>query len=317
MTSSVSQGIFNSLFNLYLVIALIVGGVVIGWLFYSLWRFRATEDSPRPRDAPIAGVLPAERGHAIWSWALAAGIAIIMFGLAFYTISAVDAIEKPPTDEPALYYNVTGFQFGWKYNYTGTGGIPFQVIGDWNVPVETVVVMNITSQDVWHNFAITPYRIRVDAIPGEVNTLWFKAHETGPVQNVCVQICGTSHALMKTTMTVLPKADYEAWLSEKSDSEYSRLANNIYRDARRGAVLNVTFDGASFAPVSDGVVPDKPVILNVTNSGSAPVTFAAGGNSVTVPAGASGRLYALAPASGALSLTSSTGQTASFQVVSS
>jgi len=312
---SVSAGIWESLFNTYLLIAIIVGGLVIGWLFYSLWRFREAPGDERPFDAPVAGVLPAERGRAIWSWAIAAGIAAIMFGLAFSTISATDAIEKPPQGREWLHYNVTGFQFGWKYNYTGAGGIPFQKIGDWTVPANSVVVMNITSQDVWHNFAIADYRIRVDAIPGEVNTLWFEATQTGTFGNVCVQICGSSHAVMKSTMNVVSPEEYRTWLAEQSQGEYNRLETRIYRDAKQGTVLNVTLGDA--AGGAERVVPGKPVILNLTNAGASAVTATAGGNSVTVPPGGSARLYALAPASGALTLTTSNGQTANYPVVSS
>ena len=315
MATSVSQGIFDSLFNLYMAIALAVGAAVIGWLFYNLWAFRARPESPRPFDAPVAGMLPAERGRPIWSWALAIGIAAIMFGLAFSTISAVNTIEIPPKDREWNHHNVTGFQFGWKYDYVGVGGIPFQKIGDWTVPVDTVIVLNVTSQDVWHNYALTDFRIRVDAIPGEVNTMWFEAQQTGEYSNVCVQICGTSHALMKASMDVVTQEEYRTWLARESDSEFNKLQNSIFRDTRRGTVVNVTIGEDAIIPQSH-LVPGRPVVFNVTNAGSGPATVTAGGNAVTVPPGASARLYAMAPASGGLAFTTSAGQSATFQVVS-
>lgn len=317
---SVSTGIFESLFFLYLVIALVVGGLVIGWLFYSLWRYRARPGAARPRDAPVAGVLPAERGRVIWSWSLAAGIAAIMFGLAFTTIDAVNAIEHPPEDRVWNHHNVTGFQFGWRYNYTGAGGIPFSKVNEWTVPVDAVVVMNVTSQDVWHNFAITDFRIRVDAIPGEVNRLWFEAHETGDFGNVCVQLCGSSHAVMRTTMHVVAQAEYDAWLADQSAAEYAKLAGAIVKDPKRGALVEARVNAGGVAADATEVVAGRPVMLNVTNEGDAPVTVAVSAagasNGLTIAPGAVGRLWIQAPAAGEVVLSTSIGPSATFKVVS-
>jgi heme/copper-type cytochrome/quinol oxidase subunit 2 len=274
----------------------------------------------RPADAPAPGVIPVERGRVIYSWALAMGIALIMFGLAFSTISATDAIEKPPTDRAWDHHNVTGFQFGWKYNYTGPGGIPFQRIGEWTVPADTVVVLNVTSQDVWHNFAIPDFRIRVDAIPGEVNALWFEAREARTFSNVCVQICGSSHALMKTTMHVVPPAEYEAWLARESAAEYAKLASNVFKDPKRGTVVNATVGGADVSSSVQQVGAGRPVLFNVTNAGASPLAVTASGggasSAVSVPAGQSAYLWLQAPASGEVALSTSSGQSAKFQVVS-
>lgn len=322
MATSVSQQIWDRLFDTYLYISLAVGALVIGWLFYSMWRYRARPGMERPADAPTPGTIPVERGRVIYSWALAMGIALIMFGLAFSTISATDAIEKPPTDRPWDHHNVTGFQFGWKYNYTGAGGIPFQRIGEWTVPADTVVVLNITSQDVWHNFAITDFRIRVDAIPGEVNTLWFEAKEERTFSNVCVQICGSSHAVMKTVMHVVSPEEYQVWLAEQSTEEYEKLANAVYRDAKRGTVVNATLgaDGALATPGATQVAAGRPVLFNVANEGASPVTVTVAGggasNALSVPAGRTASLWLQAPAAGEVTLSTSSGQSATYQAVS-
>lgn len=316
--TSVSQGIFERLFNLYLIIALLVGALVIGWLLYSMWAFRARPDSPRPFDAPVPGILPAERGRALWSWVLAIGIAAIMFGLAFSTISAVDTLEKPPVDRQWQHHNVTGFQFGWKYNYTGVGGIPFQKIGSWTVPVDTVIVLNVTSQDVWHNYALTDFRMRVDAIPGEITKLWFEAKQTGSFPNVCVQLCGTSHALMKADMFVVSQAEYDAYLQKESKAAYEAFIRDAGRNPARGSVVHLNLTDGGVEPGAETLQPGKAVVFNVTNEGASPVTVTLGAHSATILPGTNGGVYAPAPLPGArLVLTTSTGQQATYQVVSS
>lgn len=296
--SSVSEDRWAGLFYLYLTIALIVGALIIGWLLVSLVRYRARPGAPRPPDAPIAGVLQPERGTVLFSWIIALTIAAIMFGLAFSTIHAVDAIENPPPPDadpahPQIHVDVTGFQFGWKYNYTGEGGVPFQSVTQWTIPVDTVVTIDVRSQDVWHNFAFPNGRIRVDAIPGETNHLWFKATSLGDDRNACVQICGAGHATMKAVMHVVDQGAFNAFLHDQSQQAYAKLANK--------SLVNATFDGASLA--IHGSSRGAASALNITNSGSSTATFRLSDaqSSVTVAPGQSGYLY-LPPSTGPLTV---------------
>lgn len=317
MASSVSGALWADLYYLYLAIALVVGALVVGWLLYSLVKFRSRPGMPKPIDAPRAGMIPAERGHPIWSYVMAIGIAAIMFGLAFGTISATDTIEKPPVGVPAVHMDVTGFQFGWKVNYTGEGGIPFQRINEWTVPVDTPVVMNVTSQDVWHNFALTEYRIRIDAIPGEINHIWFQATEQATVQPVCVQICGTGHALMKSTMHVVSKEQYATYLQTESEKEYGRLAGQYDRNPANGAARNATLSAQGVFLENATFVPGKPLLLTIQNQGAQTVTLTAGGAMTSpIAPGAVGRLYVVAPTTGSLDVTTSNGATTTLTAVS-
>jgi cytochrome c oxidase subunit II len=291
---------WEGLYFLYLGIALVIGAAVLGWLFYSMWRFRWRPDAPRPPDAPQPGVLPAERGHVLWVYVMAGAIAAIMFSLAFSTISAIDVIENPPEGEPAIHHNVTGFQFGWKFNYTGAGGIPFQQVspsGAFVVPVDTNVVMNVTSQDVWHNFAIPDYRIRIDAIPGELNHLWFRAETLGVGHTVCVQICGSGHAFMRAEMKVVTKKEYAQWIEDRSNEEYAKLVKK-----NTTTIVDLAYDTFDSASAMDGgkLPAGRAIIFNATavggaiGSGSAEFVVSQGETVLArtfVPEGGRGYLY--------------------------
>ena len=282
--TSVSGSIWSGLFYLYLTIALLIGALVLGWLFYSMWKFRWTPGAERPADAPRAGALSPDRGHPIWSYVMAILIAAIMFGLAFGTISAIHEMETPPPEGDHLHVNVTGFQFGWRVNFTGSGGVEFGRANEWTMPVGVPIVANVSSQDVWHNFAIPEFRIRIDAIPGPDPThIWFQATEVGDYQPVCVQLCGTGHALMKSTMHIVPKADFDAYLAAESQKEYDRL----YKAGRN--VVNVTYDGAFAASAS--LEEGRPIVLNLTNAAPTTETFTLGAHSITLAPGASGGLF--------------------------
>lgn len=263
--NSVSSGIFGSLFLLYMAIALVVGALVLGWLAYNIVKFRARPGQPRPADAPVAGVVPAERGHPVWSYVMALVIGGIMFGLAFSTISAVHTLEVPPEEGDRLDIGLAGFQFGWRVTYVGEGGIPVAKVNEWTVPVDTAIVANVTSQDVWHNFALPGYRIRIDVVPGQTNHIWWKSANVETVEPVCVQLCGTNHALMKGVMHVVPKADFEAYLADETRAAYETFA-------KKNTVLNATFTSDALQVEGDARA-GKAFAVNLTNGGSAEQLF--------------------------------------------
>lgn len=264
---SPSATLFGELFYLYLAIAILVAALVLGWLGYILVRFRAKPGQPRPRDAPKAGVLPAERGHPMWSYVMAILIAAIMFGLAFGTISAVQTLETPPEEGDRLNVTVTGFAFGWGLTYEGDGGIPLRENLRWRLPVDTAIVADVVSTDVWHNFALTEFRLRIDAVPGQTNHIWWKAEEPAVIRPVCVQLCGTGHAKMNATLTFLPKAEFEAFRVNWSQRAYAEME-------KQGQVVNVTVDGSGFAPDTSMLkAPEKAHAFRVTSTASEPVTI--------------------------------------------
>lgn len=317
MASSVSGGLFDDLYLLYMAIAVVVGGAVIAWLLTSLIRFRARPGMPRPRDAPVAGVQPAERGHPMWSYVMAGLIALIMFGLAFSTIGAINTIETPPEEEGRVHVTVTGYQFGWRYEYEGAGGIPVELnlfggaSDKFVVPKDRAVLLNITSVDVWHNFAIPDFRLRVDAIPGTVNKIWFRATETGDFRNVCVQICGLNHANMHSVMSVVTPEEFDAWLADASESEYDRLTTSYLRTPTRGSVLNATLSGDGLE-LTGNYTSGRPVILNFANDFSTPTTVTVGGRSYSAAGSAVTRLFIAEPPAGPLEVAAG-GQTATTQ----
>lgn len=271
--------VYNDLFALYMVIALVVGVLVIGWLLYSVIRFRVRRGT-RPLDT-LRSVEPAhERGHPIVFTAMAVGMAIILFALAFGTIGAVRFIEDLPDDPDALRVKVIGFQYGWIFEYPdGT-----RSIGDLKVPIDTTVILDVTSRDVFHNFAIPDYKIRIDAIPGKTNHLWFKATEVGEVPTYCAELCGIGHAGMRAKVTVMPKAEFAAWLSGAS------TAGTTTRPVQEIAIT-MTDDGTSLPELRAALGAD--IRVRVTNDGATARAFGLGAplNRSTSPIPAGGTVW--------------------------
>src|SRR5690606_32562047 len=79
------------------------------------------------------------------------------------------------------------------------------------VPVDTTVRVLVTGSDVIHSFAMPPFGIKVDAVPGRINETWFKAEKEGIYYGQCSELCGKDHAFMPIAIRVVSKEQYDAW----------------------------------------------------------------------------------------------------------
>jgi cytochrome c oxidase subunit II len=86
------------------------------------------------------------------------------------------------------------------------------------VPVDKTVELVLTSEDVIHDFFLPAFRLKRDVLPGQYETLWFKAEKTGTFHLFCAQFCGTSHAAMIGTVQVMSGPDYAGWLARNGTS---------------------------------------------------------------------------------------------------
>ena len=80
------------------------------------------------------------------------------------------------------------------------------------VPVNKVVKVMITANDVLHAWALPSFGVKRDAIPGRINETWFKADRTGTFYGQCSELCGIKHAFMPITVNVVSQDEYVKWL---------------------------------------------------------------------------------------------------------
>ena len=96
------------------------------------------------------------------------------------------------------------------------------------VPVNKVVKVLITANDVLHAWALPSFGVKRDAVPGRINETWFKADRTGTFYGQCSELCGIKHAFMPITVNVVSEEEYNQWL-EKAKVEFAKeeINNNI------------------------------------------------------------------------------------------
>src|SRR5919112_2438461 len=134
-----------------------------------------------------------------------------------------------------LVVKATGYAWYWGYEYPADqgGGFKFdsnmiteakdlkpdqpRLLGADNamvVPVGKVVRMQVTSADVIHAFAMPSFYIKVDAVPGRLNEVWFKAEKEGVYYGQCSELCGNGHPYMPIEIRVVSEQQFAAWLTE-------------------------------------------------------------------------------------------------------
>ncbi len=135
--------------------------------------------------------------------------------------------------KPDLTVKATGNQWYWAYEY------PDQKVAEYTsnilpeakagslyklattaplvVPVGKVTKVLVTGADVLHAFFIPAFGVQVTAIPGKVNTVWFKPRTVGTYYGTCNELCGADHAFMPIEVRVVSQADFDSWVATHAD----------------------------------------------------------------------------------------------------
>jgi cytochrome c oxidase subunit 2 len=135
---------------------------------------------------------------------------IIVLGVAY--IGAQNLGEVRRVDPDAMVVNVTGFQWGWSFEYPEYGITSKELY----LPVNKQVLLKMTSRDVIHSFWVPEFRVKQDLVPGRVTQLRITPTLIGDTYKVrCAEICGTSHAYMEAPVVVVEKVAFESWVTQQ------------------------------------------------------------------------------------------------------
>ena len=206
---------------------------VLFLLLYVCVRYRASKN-----------LVPSTRSHntlieVIWTL-VPCLILIVMAVPSFKVLYSQDEIPKADVTIKAV-----GYQWYWGYEYPDENIIFDSYMIDEKdlkenqprllavdnavyVPVNKVVKVMITANDVLHAWALPSFGVKRDAIPGRINETWFKADRTGTFYGQCSELCGIKHAFMPITVNVVSEDEYNKWLEEaKVKFAKEEIKNNI------------------------------------------------------------------------------------------
>jgi cytochrome c oxidase subunit II len=132
-------------------------------------------------------------------------------------VAQVNGLSIPP-DSKVLNINVIGQRWLWRFEYPG--GQPGNRIfsyGELTVPVDTTVLLHLTSTDVTHRWFIPALGGQVDALPGQDVGTWFRADEVGTYHGQSTAFSGTSYATMRAWVHVVTPEDYQRFIDSKHE----------------------------------------------------------------------------------------------------
>lgn len=158
---------------------------------------------------------------------------IILVVIAFFSFSLLRKYNDMPT--PDVVVKATGYQWYWAYDFPelGVEGVESRLLPEASdlktareakvpyllavdnvlvVPVNKVVHLQVTAYDVIHAFALPAFGLKTDAIPGRLNSTWFKAEKVGTYYGQCSELCGTQHAYMPIAIKVVTQAEFDSYI---------------------------------------------------------------------------------------------------------
>jgi cytochrome c oxidase subunit 2 len=207
-------------FHTYVTIIItVIAFFVLGLLVYVMLRFN---EDRNPQSSRTSHNTALEVAWTVLPILILVAIAIPSFRLLFAQY------DFPKAD---LTITATGSQWYWTYDYPDQGihfdsiivqdadlkeGQPRLLTVDHEVvvPVNKNVIVQVKANDVIHDWAVPSFGIKLDAVPGRLQTTWFRAEREGMFYGQCSELCGRNHAFMPIAVRVVSEAEFADWLAK-------------------------------------------------------------------------------------------------------
>ena len=289
--------------------------VLLVWI---LVRYREGTGKGKATHEAHRGSLKAEM-----IWTVIPLLIMLSIGVMAYA-GLVQLDEGTPLSSAEMEVKITGYQWLWQMDYgngvkvlvsaspDADGHLTFSDV--FHLPADTPTLMNLTGGDVIHAFNILDgnraYVSMDDANPlgphkYHTQVLTFPA---GDYHIQCKEMClNPGHGYMRANLTVEPKAQFDAWLKERTLAVGAQLVTKVHVDA----------DATSLKAVQDTtVVKGSRVIVELQNKQSNPLDVHVPGDGNRTIAGGATDLFAFDTAVvGDFVLTGSNGGSVAFHSI--
>jgi cytochrome c oxidase subunit 2 len=222
-------------------ICVIIGIIVFGMMFVAMFRFRKSK-----------GAVPATWSHNTKLEAAWTVIPILILICSAWPATTL-LVRMADTSESEMTVKVTGYQWKWRYEYvdyygkdTGINfisslesqsnrtrqldsgldpaalqvdGVPTYLLDvdkPLVLPAGVKIRFVITADDVIHAWWVPSLGWKQDAIPGIINSAWTQVDQPGIYRGQCAELCGRDHGFMPIVVKVVPKTEFEQWMTEQA-----------------------------------------------------------------------------------------------------
>ena len=215
---------------------LVIGHLVLG---YFILRFGGQE-----RVGPFR--MPSARTERMWSLVPVVILAVVAEGgVLVLGLPVWDKFYASAAPADSVVIEVTAEQFAWNVRYSGPDGKfgptdpkritlneplgldrsdpatkdDILVLNEIWVPLGLPVQILLRSKDTLHSFFLPNFRVKQDAVPGMNIQFWFVPTKVGTFELACAELCGLGHFEMRGLFHVLPREEFQKWLSEQSPAQ--------------------------------------------------------------------------------------------------
>jgi len=201
----------GTVFWVILGIATFVFLAVEGALVFSIFRYRERPDMGNPQQ--IHGNTKLE---LLWTVIPTIFLVVILV----FTLRGL--LEVAPESEPADANKVTvtaiAHQWWWEFYYPKYN---ISTADTLEIPTNTVVHVDLFSNNVIHSFWVPQLTGKTDVVPGHNNAKWFVANNPGTFEGICAEFCGTQHANMKFNVKAVDPNAYMTWVHTQQQAALS------------------------------------------------------------------------------------------------
>nr|QLY89454.1 cytochrome c oxidase subunit II [Valvata piscinalis]QNV11782.1 cytochrome c oxidase subunit II [Valvata piscinalis] len=169
-------------------------------------------------------MVEAQRLEMIWTVVPA----IILLFLALPSLRLLYLLDE--TNDASVTLKATGHQWYWSYEMFDLLPVEFDSYmtatsdletGEYRLldvdnrivlPFETDIRTLVTSADVIHSWAIPSLGVKLDAIPGRLNSISMFINKSGIYYGQCSEICGANHSFMPIVIEAVSVNDFLKWM---------------------------------------------------------------------------------------------------------
>lgn len=187
----------DSAWNGLLVVEGLIYALVMGFLLYCVFAFRAKKREEQ------GAKFDRSRGRFVEvGWiAGSIGLTLALAALGSHELRAI--ISNPEAD---IDIEVRASQFSWEFYYPRFNTYGAKLFMEKGKRHRLI----LTSKDVVHAFWVPEFRLKQDAVPGKAIPLIITPTELGEYRLLCNQLCGRDHYDMQAIVEVLEHEDFES-----------------------------------------------------------------------------------------------------------
>ena len=243
--------ISNDVYDLHMLalwICVVIGVIVFGVMFYSIYYHR------KSRGHVAAQFHESTKVEIIWTIIPT----IILIGMAIPATKTM--MEMDEIVESDMSIKVTGWQWKWEYEYLDEGihffssldeasnkarqvgsgidprTVPHYLLNVDNplvIPTKKNVRFLFTAADVLHSWWVPDFGWKKDTVPGFINDAWTNVEKPGVYRGQCAELCGQGHGFMPIVVIAMEQADYDNWVIEQKElaQQESNAADREWSDA--------------------------------------------------------------------------------------